>query len=209
VSAWDARVATLPDLSGMESVTYVNEIDVRKVTKGQRATVTLDADPSRRLYGTVVSVANMGEQRPNADAKVFEVRVAIEGSDTTLRPGMTTGNVIETFHLDSALAVSLEALHNEDSVPYVFRQSGGGAVKQEVETGAVSDDEVVILRGLKEGDHVLLTIPKDAAGMKLERLPGSSRSAKPKAAPKPVPNAGGDSAATPLVSPATDSAPKP
>ena len=31
VSAWDARVATLPDLSGMESVTYVNEIDVRKV----------------------------------------------------------------------------------------------------------------------------------------------------------------------------------
>lgn len=209
VSAWDARVATLPDLSGMESVTYVNEIDVRKVAKGQRATVTLDADPSRRLYGTVVSVANMGEQRPNADAKVFEVRVAIEGSDTTLRPGMTTGNVIETFHLDSALAVSLEALHNEDSVPYVFRQSGGGSVKQEVETGAVSDDEVVILRGLKEGDHVLLTIPKDAAGMKLERLPGSSRSAKPKAAPKPVPNAGGDSAATPLVSPATDSAPKP
>ncbi|HET8634694.1 MAG TPA: hypothetical protein VFL88_11160, partial [Gemmatimonadales bacterium] len=73
----------------------------------------------------------------------------------------------------------------------------------------VSDDEVVILRGLKEGDHVLLTIPKDAAGMKLERLPGSARSSKPKVTPRDVPNAGGDSAATPLVSPATDSAPRP
>ena len=207
VSAWDARVATLPDLRGMESVTYVNEIDVRKVAKGQHALITLDADPTRRLTGKVVSVANMGEQRPNADAKVFEVRIAIEGSDTTLRPGMTTGNQIETFHLDSALSVSLEALHNEDSVPYVFRQSGGGAVKQEVETGAVNDDEVVIVRGLKEGDHVLLTIPKDAAGMKLQRLPGSTRSARQKVQPVPTPMPGPDSAAAPLVAPATDSAP--
>jgi hypothetical protein len=122
---------------------------------------------------------------------------------------MTTGIVVETFPLDSALAISLEALHNEDSVPYVFRQSGGGAVKQEVETGAVSDDEVVVVRGLKEGDRVLLTVPKDAAGMKLERLPGSSRSARPRATPKPGPAVGGDSAATPLVSPATDSASTP
>jgi multidrug efflux pump subunit AcrA (membrane-fusion protein) len=179
VSAWDSRVATLPDLSGMESVTYVNEIDVRKVAVGQRATITLDADPSRKLTGKVASVANMGEQRPNADAKVFEVRIAIEGSDTTLRPGMTTGNVIETFHQDTAVAVSLEALHNEDSVSYVFHQVGGGVEKQEVETGAVSDDEVVILRGLKEGDHVLLTVPHNAAGMKIKRLPGSKRVAKP------------------------------
>ena len=29
VSAWDPTVATLPDLTQMESVTYVNEIDVR------------------------------------------------------------------------------------------------------------------------------------------------------------------------------------
>jgi multidrug efflux pump subunit AcrA (membrane-fusion protein) len=179
VSAWDSRVATLPDLSGMESVTYVNEIDVRKVAVGQRATITLDADPSRKLTGKVASVANMGEQRPNADAKVFEVRIAIEGSDTTLRPGMTTGNVIETFHQDTAVAVSLEALHNEDSVSYVFHQVGGGVEKQEVETGAVSDDEVVILRGLKEGDHVLLTVPHNAASMKIKRLPGSKRVARP------------------------------
>jgi multidrug efflux pump subunit AcrA (membrane-fusion protein) len=173
VSAWDSRVATLPDLSGMESVTYVNEIDVRKVAVGQRATITLDADPSRKLTGKVASVANMGEQRPNADAKVFEVRIAIEGSDTTLRPGMTTGNVIETFHQDSVLAVSLEALHNEDSVSYVFHQVGGGVEKQEIEAGAVSDDEVVVVRGLKKGDHVLLTVPRNADGMKIKRLPRS------------------------------------
>lgn len=185
VSAWDARVATLPDLTTMESVTYVNEIDVRKIAVGQPATITLDADPDRRLTGKVTSVANMGEQRPNSDAKVFEVRVAIEGSDTTLRPGMTTGNVTQTYRIENALAVSLEALHNEDSIPFVYRQRGGGVVKQEIETGAVSEDEVVVLRGLDEGDRVLLSTPDNAGSLEMVRLPNSKAGQQP---------AGGDTA---------------
>ena len=81
VTSWDPGVATLPDLTQMESVTYVNEIDVRKIAVGQPVGITLDADPTKRLSGTVASVANVGEQRPNADAKVFEVRVTVAGPD--------------------------------------------------------------------------------------------------------------------------------
>ena len=201
VSPWDARVATLPDLSSMESVTYVNEIDVRKIAVGQSAVITLDADPDRRLTGKVTSVANMGEQRPNSDAKVFEVRIRIEGADTTLRPGMTTGNVTRTYQLENTLAVSLEALHNQDSIPFVYRQRGGGVVKQEIETGAVSEDEVVVLRGLNEGDRVLLSTPEDPAGLEMVRLPNSKAGTKP---------AGGDTAATqPLADTSAPSRPKP
>src|SRR5450759_4524115 len=87
VSPWEPTIATLPDMNHMESVTFVNEIDVRKVAKGQSVTITLDADPTRKLKGTVVAVANVGEQRPNADAKVFEVKVTVEQADSTLRPG--------------------------------------------------------------------------------------------------------------------------
>jgi len=174
VSAWDPGVATLPDLSKMESITYVNEIDVRKVAVGQTGTITLDADPDKRLRGRVTSVANMGEQRPNTDAKVFEVQLEILGSDTTLRPGMTTGNAIETLRTPDALHVSLEAVSNENGIPIVYRQAGGRVVRQEVETGASNDDEVVILRGLDEGDRVLLVPPKESASLALERLPGST-----------------------------------
>src|SRR5436309_14085976 len=52
VNAWEPGVATLPDLTQMESVTYVNEIDVRKLAVGQPVTLTLDADPTQRLTGT-------------------------------------------------------------------------------------------------------------------------------------------------------------
>ena len=87
VSAWDPGVATLPDLTQMESVTYVNEIDVRKIAVGQPAVITLDADPAGSLTGTVASVANVGEQRPNADAKVFEVKITVGAVGHHAPPG--------------------------------------------------------------------------------------------------------------------------
>src|SRR5216110_1210068 len=152
VNPWDPAVATLPDLTQMESVAYVNEIDVRKLAVGQPVVITLDADPTKRLSGAVASVANVGEQRPNADAKVFEVHVTVTQSDTTLRPGMTTANVVETLKVPEALYVPLEAVSNEAGVPCVYRRGSGHVTKQEVITGPMNDDEVVIIRGLGEND---------------------------------------------------------
>lgn len=173
VSSWDPDVATLPDLSKMESVTYVNEVDIRKVAVGQPVAVTLDADPNKVLRGTVTKVANAGEQRPNSDAKVFEVDVNIEHPDTTLRPGMTTGNAIQTYAAANVLHIPLEALMNDQGIPYVYHRDGSHIVKQEVETGAVNDDEVIIARGLHVGDEVLLSNPPDHDKMVIARLANS------------------------------------
>src|SRR5688572_20475747 len=81
ISIWDPTVATLPDLTKMMSKTYVNEVDVRKVKPGQKVEIGLDAYPDKKLAGAVVRVANVGEQRPNSDSKVFEIAVEINGTD--------------------------------------------------------------------------------------------------------------------------------
>jgi len=203
ISSWDPTVATLPDLSKMETITYVNEIDVRKIAVGHPVSITLDADPTKHLTGKVTAVANVGEQRPNADAKVFEVKVAVEQADTTLRPGMTTATAVETYAVKNALFVPLEAVMPEDDVPYVFKRNGSGLVRQEVETGAMNDDEVVIRRGLESGDEVVLSAPLNREGIETVRLPGSGN--KPK-------DASGDTSQNvkPLpVAPATNAAPRP
>lgn len=192
VGAWDPTVATLPDLSQMESITYVNEIDVRKIAVGQPVGLSLDSDPSKRLPGKVSGVANVGEQRPNADAKVFEVRVLLEQADTTLRPGMTTSNAVETLVIKDALFVPLESVVNEGGIPYVYKRDGSNVVRHQVETGAMNDDEVVITRGLAEGDRVLLSPPANAAELETVMLPGSgnvppSRSGDSAAGARPVP----------------------
>lgn len=173
VNGWDPTVATLPDLSKMESITYVNEIDVRNVAVGQPVVITFDADPTKQSTGTVAKVANVGEQRPNTDAKVFEVRITVAEADTTLRPGMTTGNAIETLREEDVLFVPLEALNSENGIPYVFEQDGGSVRKQEVVTGAMNDTHVIILDGLEEDDRVLLIPPPGGDDMSLHRLENS------------------------------------
>ena len=188
VTSWEPTVATLPDLTKMESVTFVNEIDVRKIAVGQPVALSLDSDPDKKLTGKVVAVANVGEERPNSDAKVFEVKIQVAESDTTLRPGMTTANAIETLVLENVLSIPLEAVTSEDNVPYVFKHAGTRTVKQEVATGALNDTHVIITAGLEEGDEVLLVPPTNSASMPGTRLPGStSGSTKGGDAPVTVP----------------------
>jgi RND family efflux transporter MFP subunit len=170
-SPWDASVATLPDLTQMESFTYVNEVDVRKVAVGQKVRISLDADPTKKLAGTVTQVANVGEQRPNQDSKVFEVKISIAQVDTTLRPGMTTSNAIETATIPNVLSIPLEAVTSDSTASYVYKVDGRRVVKQQITTGAMNDNEIVVARGLGKGDRVLLTAPANVAALEVVRLP--------------------------------------
>ncbi|MCU0445349.1 MAG: efflux RND transporter periplasmic adaptor subunit [Microscillaceae bacterium] len=171
ISTWDPVVATLPDMSVMVSRTYVNEVDVRKIKTNQQVSVGLDAFPEKKLTGKVISVANVGEQRPNSDSKVFEVSIQIDQKDTTLLPAMTTSNNIIAETLDKVLFVPLESLHNENNVIYVFKKSGNGLVRQEVKVGKTNDNEAVILAGLTENEAVLLSKPANPEKIKLITLP--------------------------------------
>ena len=173
ISAWDPTVATLPDLGQMESLTYVNEIDVRKIASGQKVLISLDSDPTKKLPGTVVTVANVGEQRPNADSKVFEVKILLAQADTTLRPGMTTSNAIETNTIKNALFVPLEAVAVEGTTPFVFKRDGASVTKQQVETGLANENEIVIAKGLEKDDRVMLTAPADKDKLTMKTLPGA------------------------------------
>ena len=107
ISPWDNVVATLPDMSTMISKTYVNEIDVSKVKPGQKVELMVDAFPEKSYTGSVISVANIGEQLPNTDAKVFEVQIKVDGTDPILRPSMTTGNKIITKTIDDVVYIPL------------------------------------------------------------------------------------------------------
>ncbi len=160
MSTWNPVVATLPDLTTMLSKTYINEVDVRKIKAGQKVEIGLDAFPEKKALGTVLKVANVGEQSPNSDSKVFEATIEIEGTDPLLRPAMTTSNKVFVNEMDSALFVPLESLHSkDDSITFVYKRSGIKTTKQEVKVGETNSNEAIIALGLEEGDRVYLSIP--------------------------------------------------
>lgn len=165
ISPWDNVVATLPDMSSMISKTYVNEIDVSKVKPEQHVEIMVDAFPEKSYTGTVTSVANIGEQLPNADAKVFEVLIEVDGSDPILRPSMTTGNKIITKTISDVTFIPLESVQTgPDSIPFVYLKNG---TRQVVVLGESNENNVVVEKGLTPGVQIYLSTPEKPEKYKL------------------------------------------
>ena len=158
VGAWDPIVAELPDLTEMKSRTYVNEIDISKVKVGQEVKIGVDAFPDKKYTGVVTEVANIGEQLRNSNAKVFEVIIEVNESDSILRPAMTTKNMIITDVIDSVRYIPIESVHSNDSLSYVYK----GSYRQQVILGKANENEIIIRAGLEEGDDIYLVPPEGA-----------------------------------------------
>jgi HlyD family secretion protein len=159
ISPWDNVVATLPDMSSMISKTYVNEIDVSKVKAGQKVEIMVDAFPEKKYTGTVTSVANIGEQLPNTDAKVFEVLIKVDGTDLILRPSMTTGNKIITKTIDDVTFIPLESvMTGPDTIPFVYLKNG---IKQIVVLGESNENNVIVEQGIEPGTQIYLNTPEE------------------------------------------------
>jgi len=171
VSAWDAVVATLPDMQAMVSRTYVNEIDISKLRVGQTVRIRVDALPQNNFEGEVVSISNIGEQRPESQVKVFEVKVKLKNTHPALKPTMTTSNTISCEAVESALFIPLDCLHNEqDNINYVYVKRANNIVRQQVRVGKSNENEIVILEGLQKNDVVYLSIPEKAKSSPLKKL---------------------------------------
>lgn len=83
-------VVRLPDLSELEVVASVHELDRALLQTGQRVRVGFDAFPDLHLPGRVLRVAELaGPARRRSRIQRFEARIEVEGTDARLRPGMT------------------------------------------------------------------------------------------------------------------------
>ncbi len=166
VSLWENVVAKLPNLSAMNSRTYVNEIDISRVRAGQKAEIEVDAFPGRSFEGAVFEVANMGEQMRNSNAKVFEVIIQVHGFDSILRPSMTTKNSIITEVIDSVLFVPIECVNVIDTIYFVYNSYQ----RKQVIPGKTNETSIIIYEGLEEGDEIYLIPPEGADEWSIEPL---------------------------------------
>ena len=159
ISPWDPSIANLPDLTKMESKTYANEVDIRKIKKDLKVKIGFDAFPEMQIDGIVTEVANVGEKKRGSDIKVFQVLIELKETNDNVRPGMTTSNIIITNEKKNVLSIPIEAIFSKDSISYVYAKSGFSVIKKQVELGDNNNDEVIIVNGLTEKDIVYLNKP--------------------------------------------------
>jgi len=166
ISPWNLTVATLPDLSTLVSKTYVNEIDISKVKTGQEVKIQADAFPNREYKGKVSEVANIGQELKSTGAKVFEVDITLNETDSLLRPSMTTSNQIITSVYEDVKYLPLEAVFTEQKSHFVYTPDHR---KIEIEVGE-SNENHIIVEGLPEEKKVYLNKPGNAESFDVESL---------------------------------------
>ncbi len=151
----------IPDISCMIAKISVHEASIDQVALGQHVVVKVDAVPGKRFNGKVTRKALVPSARHswlNPDLKLYAVEVTITDPIHGLRPGMTCTAEILVQHLTHVVYVPIEAIQTApDGSLYCYRADGA---KVPVKTGKRNLVFVVIRKGLKPGDKILLTPPQ-------------------------------------------------
>jgi len=96
------------DLRKMDLVVTVAEADIGRVEKGQHASFTVDAWPSRTFRATVKKVA-FGSKTTN-NVVTYDVELEVTNDDLSLRPGMTATSDISVARQENVFLVPNVAL---------------------------------------------------------------------------------------------------
>jgi len=167
---------SIPDLSKMEMVAQINEMDVARMKVGQKAVITLDAYVDDIFYGKVTDVAKLVEKKvdswrryrrsdsePLVEVAAFLVTILIDGSDPKLKPGMTAQGKISLETIPDALYVPVESIFElEDSTQVVFTKRNYPEPTP-VKVGKRNDRFIIIEEGLRQGDQVSRISPVEKA----------------------------------------------
>ncbi|MDQ0639171.1 HlyD family secretion protein [Pedobacter sp. W3I1] len=164
------------DLTKMQVEASVDEADVGNISKGERATFTVDAFLNDTFKGTIQEI----RLSPSISSNVVTYKTIINTSNDAnkLKPGMTANITIFTKEVNNALLIPTKAIKyapdstlagkyqmtwvNPDKKPagvneaYVWVQkSAKELVQQKIKTGINDNTHVEVLSGLAATDVVV------------------------------------------------------
>ena len=176
-------ILVVADLTEMEAQVNVDENDIVGVKTGQIASIKVDALFGQSLVGKVYEISNTANtQEPGSQNQKteFEVKIAIEGEISKLRPGMTASADISTETKTDVVGIPIQSVavrtidqltlegeeisdaekrfsaDDDGFVEIVFcLEQDGTVVARQVKTGIQSDDMIEIESGIEIGEEVV------------------------------------------------------
>jgi HlyD family secretion protein len=148
------------DLSGLSIKFQVNEVNILKLKHGQSVTITGVAFPDVTLHGTIESIDTQATQGEGG-VPVFNVRVVVPTVSaqelSKVHIGMSAKLEIKIAS-DAQIEIPINAVSQDlHTGAFVHLKKENNTIeKVPVQTGDTSQDKVVILKGLKPGDQVVL-----------------------------------------------------
>ncbi|MFN7949309.1 MAG: HlyD family efflux transporter periplasmic adaptor subunit [Blastocatellia bacterium] len=151
-------IVSLPDMTEMEVVARINEVDGPKISPGSPARIRLDSYPDNEITGAVKEVSQTAAKAGwMAKAKVFTVIISLDKTiSEMMKPGMSAQVAIVTGQSGQQLLVPRAAMKFNGDEATVMRIENGKEQRQVAVTILASDalHYAVASGALKEGDQI-------------------------------------------------------
>ena len=151
-------VMTLGDIEKVFVRGKVDEADIGRVRLGQSAKITTETFREKVFNGRVTQISPIGLEKDNVTT--LEAEVSINNPGQELKANMTANaEIILEEHADSLLVPEAAVTYDDKRNAFVEVADPGaknGRRKVAVKVGVGNGTKVQVLRGVKEGDKVVL-----------------------------------------------------
>jgi HlyD family secretion protein len=147
--------------SGLAIEGKIQEANISKVYVGQQVKIQADAYPDKTFQGQIYLISPRAIQENNIT--FFQVKIALKTGQNELKAGMNVKLFLIGKPIKNALTIPLSVIvtqpNGQTGVYLVDAQNKLRFV--EIQVSAISGDRIQVTTGLKQGDRISLTPPKE------------------------------------------------
>jgi HlyD family secretion protein len=136
----------------LKVIANVLEKDIPLLKAGLKTKVRVESYPGRIFEGRVEKINSVLD----LSTRTLQAEVYIPNSDRSLKPGMFANVEVVLLEKPQTLVIPREAILEAGSEMSVFVVEGKQAVRRPITIGYEQDRMVEVLRGLNEGDQVVI-----------------------------------------------------
>lgn len=167
-------IINLPDFSKMQVNAKVHESRIGFIREGLNCIVRTEANHGEDFNGIIHSVSSvpLSGNWPNRDLKEYATVVRLTDpveKVRKLKPGLSAEVIIKVDYIPSCLYVPVQAVITVGTKQFAFPIVKGELKTQEVTVGKTNDISLEVIKGLKEGDEVVMN-PRGVAAAEIGKL---------------------------------------
>jgi len=150
--AQGTKIAVIMDVSKIKVLVGVNEFDINKIQKANKAYLEVDSLSNMTFMGKI-SAKGLSA---SAQGNTFPLEITFDNPSFILKPGMMAKVKINKEYIPKSIFILQDTVLEREDGKFVYKVVDKKAILTKVKLGETYDDYVQILSGLSEGDLLVV-----------------------------------------------------
>lgn len=150
-------IGTIADLSDLEAVTDIGEVDYPKIKMGMTAELSMASNPERITKGKVNFISMSAKKESNSMVSNFTIRIAVDSLLEGMVPGVNMNVDLVLLEKKNVLGVPYSMVSREiKKKKMIYKVTIADDQKiRKIEVGMTDYKYYEVISGLKEGERVM------------------------------------------------------